>query len=111
LAIDKEGPAPARRLNQSGVTAFVLNYRLPADGWASGYDAPVQDIQRAIRLVRARAATWNLDIARIGVMGFSAGGNLAAAAVSVSTIRSTRPSTPQTAFRHGRTSPVSAMPP
>lgn len=82
LAIDKEGAAPARRLNQSGVTAFVLNYRLPADGWASGYDAPVQDIQRAIRLVRARAATWNLDVARIGVMGFSAGGNLAAAAVT-----------------------------
>ena len=82
LAIDKEGAAPARRLNQSGITAFVLNYRLPADGWASGYDAPVQDIQRAVRLVRTRAATWNLDVARIGVMGFSAGGNLAAAAVT-----------------------------
>lgn len=80
LAIDKEGAAPARRLNQFGITAFVLNYRLPADGWASGYEAPVQDIQRAIRLVRARAETWNLDAGRIGVMGFSAGGNLAAAA-------------------------------
>lgn len=82
LALDKEGAGGARRLNQAGVTAFVLNYRLPGDGWAAGYDAPLQDVQRAVRLVRSRAAEWGLDPARIGVMGFSAGGHLAAASLT-----------------------------
>lgn len=82
LAVDKEGAGGARRLVQSGVTAFVLNYRLPGDGWAAGYDAALQDVQRAVRLVRSRAAEWGLDPARIGVMGFSAGGHLAAAALT-----------------------------
>jgi acetyl esterase/lipase len=82
LAIDKEGAGAARRLNAAGITAFVLNYRLPGDGWAAGYDAPLQDMQRAVRLVRARAADWDLDAKRIGVMGFSAGGHLAAAALT-----------------------------
>lgn len=82
LAIDKEGAGAARRLNQCGVTTFVLNYRLPGDGWSAGYDAPLQDIQRAIRLTRSRAAEWSLDTRRIGVMGFSAGGHLAAAALT-----------------------------
>jgi len=82
LAVDKEGAGGARRLVQSGVTAFVLNYRLPGDGWAAAYDAPLQDVQRAVRLVRSRAAEWDLDPARIGVMGFSAGGHLAAASLT-----------------------------
>lgn len=82
LAIDKEGAGAARRLNQCGVTAFVLNYRLPGDGWAAGYDSALQDMQRAIRLVRARARDWNLDTKRVGVMGFSAGGHLAAAVLT-----------------------------
>ena len=82
LAVDKEGAGGARRLVQAGVTAFVLNYRLPGDGWAAGYDAPLQDVQRAVRLVRSRAAEWGLDPARIGVMGFSAGGHLAAASLT-----------------------------
>lgn len=82
LAVDKEGAGGARRLIQSGVTAFVLNYRLPGDGWTAAYDAPLQDVQRAVRLVRSRAADWGLDPARIGVMGFSAGGHLAAASLT-----------------------------
>jgi len=82
LAVDKEGAGGARRLVQSGVTAFVLNYRLPGDGWTAAYDAPLQDVQRAVRLVRGRAAEWGLDVARIGVMGFSAGGHLAAASLT-----------------------------
>jgi acetyl esterase/lipase len=82
LAVDKEGAGAARRLNQCGVTVFVLNYRLPADGWAAGYDAALQDVQRAVRLVRSRAAEWSLDVKRIGVMGFSAGGHLAAASLT-----------------------------
>lgn len=82
LAIDKEGAGGARRLTAAGATAFVLNYRLPGDGWAAGYDAPLQDIQRAVRLVRSQAVTWGVDPARIGVMGFSAGGHLAAASLT-----------------------------
>lgn len=82
LAIDKEGAGAARRLNEAGITAFVLNYRLPGDGWAAGYDAPLQDMQRAVRLVRSRAADWAVDAKRIGVMGFSAGGHLAAASLT-----------------------------
>ena len=82
LAIDKEGAGAARRLTREGIMTFVLNYRLPVDGWAAGYDAALQDVQRAVRLVRGRAATWGLDPQRIGVMGFSAGGHLAAASLT-----------------------------
>jgi acetyl esterase/lipase len=82
LAIDKEGAGSARYLGPAGVTVFMLNYRLPMDGWEAGYDCALQDVQRAIRLVRANAARWRVDPARIGVMGFSAGGHLAAAALT-----------------------------
>lgn len=82
LAVDKEGAGGANRLAKAGVTCFVLNYRLPGDGWAAGYDAPLQDVQRAVRLVRANAGRWGIDPRRIGVMGFSAGGHLAAAALT-----------------------------
>lgn len=78
LAIDKEGAMGARSLAAEGVTAFVLEYRLPGDGWAAGYDAPLQDAQRAVRLVRAQARRFGVDPAKVGVMGFSAGGHLAA---------------------------------
>jgi acetyl esterase/lipase/lysophospholipase L1-like esterase len=78
VVIDKEGEETARRLNARGITAAVLLYRLPADGWAAGRDAPLQDAQRAMRLLRSGAA-GPLDPARIGVLGFSAGGDLAAA--------------------------------
>ena len=77
VAIDKEGEETARRLSARGVTAAVLFYRLPGDGWAAGRDAPLQDAQRALRLLRAGVA-GPLDTARIGVLGFSAGGDLAA---------------------------------
>ena len=82
LAIDKEGAGSARFLTKAGVTVFVLNYRLPTDGWAAGYDCALQDAQRALRLVRGGAARWGVDPARIGVMGFSAGGHLAAASLT-----------------------------
>lgn len=77
VAIDKEGDETARRLSARGITAAVLFYRLPGDGWAAGRDAPLQDAQRALRLLRSGAA-GPLDTARIGVLGFSAGGDLAA---------------------------------
>ena len=78
VAMDKEGDDLARWLSARGVTCFVLLYRLPGDGWTAGLDAPLQDAQRALRLIRHRAADYGVDPARVGVMGFSAGGHLAA---------------------------------
>jgi acetyl esterase/lipase len=76
--LDFEGMDVARRFNGAGVTCFVLRYRLPGEGWANRSDVPLQDAQRAMRLVRANAAKYGLDPVRIGFMGFSAGGHLAA---------------------------------
>ncbi|WP_245159486.1 alpha/beta hydrolase [Brevundimonas intermedia] len=75
--LDKEGYDVARVFAASGTTCFVLRYRLPADGWAAGADAPLQDAQRAIRLIRSRAADYGVDPKKIGVLGASAGGHLA----------------------------------
>lgn len=75
--VDKEGLDCARVFAEAGVTCFVLRYRLPADGWAAGPDAPLQDAQRALRLVRSQAAAHGLDPARVAVLGASAGGHLA----------------------------------
>ncbi|HWQ88218.1 alpha/beta hydrolase [Brevundimonas sp.] len=75
--VDKEGLDCARVFADAGVTCFVLRYRLPGDGWAAGPDAPLQDAQRALRLVRSRAAASGLDPARVAVLGASAGGHLA----------------------------------
>lgn len=78
VAIGHEGYSIARRFAQAGYVCFVLLYRLPADGWTAGPLAPLQDAQRALRLVRALAKKEKFDPERIGVMGFSAGGHLAA---------------------------------
>jgi pimeloyl-ACP methyl ester carboxylesterase len=61
-----------------GIAALVLLYRLPADGWSAGPNAPLQDAQRAARLIRRQAPALGLDPNRVAVMGFSAGGHLAA---------------------------------
>ncbi len=82
LWIDHEGYNPAKWLSEKGVAAFVLKYRLARDT-LSTYTVDkdeLADIQRAIRLVRSRAKEWGIDTARIGVMGFSAGGEVAALA-------------------------------
>jgi acetyl esterase/lipase len=79
LAIDKEGTAVARWLNSLGVSAFVLKYRLRD----YGHPAPLRDVLRAVRLVRARAVPWKLAPDRVGVMGFSAGGHLASSAATL----------------------------
>ena len=73
LAIDKEGFAVAKWLNTIGITGVVLKYRVPGNKAGA-----LQDLERAMRLVQANAKAWNVDRARVGVMGFSAGGNLCA---------------------------------
>lgn len=78
IVIDKEGPDTSAWLNRLGVTAFVLKYRLPDEGHLNGEHVALQDAQRAIRLLRAHAAEWGLDPARVGFLGYSAGGHLAA---------------------------------
>ena len=80
LAANHEGRQVANYLNSLGVAAFVLRYRL-----GPRYRHPIQigDAQRAIRTVRAKAAEWRIDPARIGIMGFSAGGHLAMSASTI----------------------------
>jgi acetyl esterase/lipase len=84
LWIDHEGHRPAQWLSERGVAAFVLKYRLGRETGSpySVDEHAVGDILRAIRIVRGRAAEWGIDSGRIGVMGFSAGGELAAFAAS-----------------------------
>jgi acetyl esterase/lipase len=77
LAMDLEGTEVAEWLNRCGVTAFVLKYRVPRGGSEVPIE-PLMDAQRAMSLIRSRAAEWSIDENRIGVLGFSAGGNLAA---------------------------------
>jgi endo-1,4-beta-xylanase len=79
LWMDHEGYNVARWLSEHGIAAFVLKYRL-AKATNSTYTADgdeLADMQRAIRLVRSRAQTWGVDPNRLGVMGFSAGGEVA----------------------------------
>ena len=79
LAIHKEGFQVAEWLNSQGITAFVLKYRLPNDViMVDKKIAPLQDAQEAIRFVRRKSKEFNLDEDKIGVLGFSAGGHLAA---------------------------------
>jgi acetyl esterase/lipase len=75
---EKEGLEIARRFAPAGITSFVLRYRLPQEGWAEPRAVALQDAQRAVRLIRARAPAMGLDPARVCAMGFSAGGHLAA---------------------------------
>jgi acetyl esterase/lipase len=78
LAIEHEGYTIAKEFNKYGVTAFVLKYRLPSDQiMVDKTIGPLQDAQQAIKMVRENASKWNLDTAKIGIMGFSAGGHLA----------------------------------
>jgi acetyl esterase/lipase len=77
LAVDHEGKQIAEWLNSHGVTAFMLRYRIAP---RYHHPAPLQDAQRAIRTVRARASEWHVDAHRIGIWGFSAGGHLASTA-------------------------------
>jgi len=79
LAMDLEGTEVCQWLNSVGVTGVLLKYRVPARKGLEKHTAALQDAQRAIGLVRDRAKEWKIDPKRIGVLGFSAGGHLAAA--------------------------------
>jgi acetyl esterase/lipase len=78
LAMDLEGTEVCERLNEMGFTAVLLKYRVPRRPNREKHDAPLQDAQRAMSLTRKNAAEWGIDPKRIGVLGFSAGGHLAA---------------------------------
>ncbi|MEK6260011.1 MAG: alpha/beta hydrolase [Planctomycetota bacterium] len=77
LAYDLEGTEVATWLNEIGVTGIVLKYRVPFRDPEKRWQAAVQDAQRAMSLVRSRAAEWKLDPQRMGMLGFSAGGQVA----------------------------------
>ena len=77
LAYDLEGTEVAEWLNTLGVTGIVLKYRVPARNPTNRSEAAVQDAQRAVRMVRTSAKEWGLDPMRIGILGFSAGGEAA----------------------------------
>ncbi|KIC95607.1 alpha/beta hydrolase [Flavihumibacter solisilvae] len=81
IAAEHEGTAVAKALNEWGVTAFVLKYRLPSDETMTDKTiGPLQDAQRAIQIVREKAKLWQINPKQVGIMGFSAGGHLAGSA-------------------------------
>jgi acetyl esterase/lipase len=79
LALKRAGYDVAEWLNTMGITAFVLKYRLPSDAIMQDKSiGPLQDAQASIRYIRRHAETWKINTQKVGVMGFSAGGHLAA---------------------------------
>lgn len=80
LAMDHEGHQIAQWLNSLGAAGFILKYRHRNSGAGYGHPVPLQDAQRAIRMVRNRAIEWNIDPNRVGILGFSAGGHLTSTA-------------------------------
>lgn len=81
LASGHEGTDVATELNKAGIAAFVLKYRIPNDAaMINKEQVPLQDAQQAIKMVRDHAAEWHVNPGRVGIMGFSAGGHLAASA-------------------------------
>lgn len=81
VAAGHEGSDVAKKLNEMGITAFVVKYRIPDSTTMVDKEiGPLQDAQRAILYVRENAVTWGIDKNKIGIMGFSAGGHLASTA-------------------------------
>jgi acetyl esterase/lipase len=80
LAMDHEGHQIGRWLNEHGIAGFICDYRHRGKGY--GHPAPLQDAQRAIRTVRARAQEFGVDPTKIGILGFSAGGHLTSSALT-----------------------------
>ena len=81
LVMNNEGTEVAKEFNKNGVAAFVLKYRLPNDMIMKDRSiGPLQDAEQAIKMVRENATAWNIDTAKVGIMGFSAGGHVASTA-------------------------------
>ena len=80
LAMDHEGHQIARWLNSFGIAGFIVKYRHSRSGAGYRHPVPLQDAQRAVRMVRSGAKKWNIRPDRIGIMGSSAGGHLASSA-------------------------------
>lgn len=78
VSVVNEGLQIARRMTDAGYTVFVLAYRLPREGWNDRADVPLQDAQRAMRLIRKNAGRYGFNPQQVAVVGFSAGGHLAA---------------------------------
>jgi len=78
VSVANEGVDVAQHLLVSGITVFVLTYRLPGEGWKNRSDVPLQDAQRAMRVIRSRASEFGIDAKTVSALGFSAGGHLAA---------------------------------
>ena len=76
IVIDVEGYQVGPWLSERGWTVFVLYYRLPGEGWANRADVPLADAQRAMRLIRSRAAHYGVNPDKVGALGFSAGGHV-----------------------------------
>ncbi len=89
VVIDKEGFESAEWFAERGFAAAVLRYRMPADGWAAGADAPVHDAMRALRLLRVRPIQGARP-ASVGIIGFSAGGHLTARLITEPRLSYTR---------------------
>ena len=83
VAAGHEGVDVAKRLNELGIAAFVLKYRIPNAEWMENPEiGPIQDAQRAIQLVRLNAKKWKVNKNKVGMLGFSAGGHLASTAAT-----------------------------
>jgi acetyl esterase/lipase len=82
LAYEHEGSAICEWLNSLGITGFLLKYRVPRRKNRLKHEAPLQDAQRAIGMIRKNAEQWKIDPGRLGILGFSAGGNLSVMALT-----------------------------
>lgn len=82
LAYEHEGTEVCRWLNEIGVTGILLKYRVPRRPGRPKHEAPLQDAQRALGLIRRNAEKWKIDSGKVGILGFSAGGNLAMMALT-----------------------------
>jgi acetyl esterase/lipase len=83
VVYEAEGISTAKQLVKNGVAAFVLKYRLPDDSIMQNKTiGPLQDAQQAIKLVRENASKWGVDVNKVGIIGFSAGGHLASTAAT-----------------------------
>jgi acetyl esterase/lipase len=98
VSVENEGLDVAQRMLAYGITVCVLTYRLPGEGWKNRSDVPLQDAQRAMRVIRSRASELGIDAKTVSVLGFSAGGHLAATLATQHSERTYEPVDPADAL-------------